>query len=51
MKELTMNECETVTGGLPPLLVAVATLTFAWVDSNWSDIKRGAMDGWRDATR
>ena len=51
MNELTTNEYETVTGGLPPLVVALLGATFLWADTNWADIKRGAIDGWRDATR
>lgn len=51
MKELTMNECEEIAAGMPPVLIALATLTFAWANENWADIKKGAMDGWNDATR
>jgi hypothetical protein len=52
MKELTAEEYLETNGGLLPLLVtAAAVATFAWVDKNWSQIKTGFMDGWRDAAR
>jgi hypothetical protein len=51
MNELTAEEYESVNGGLAPLVVALLGGVYLWADSNWADIKKGAIDGWNDTTR